>query len=57
MRSCTDVLKTAAIVHVSETMNPDKLAAETDDKAKTRNDWGKGDFKSIVERNMRKESK
>lgn len=55
MRSCTEALKQAAIVHVSETMNPEKLASESDGKAKNRNDWGKSDFKSIVRRNMGKE--
>lgn len=57
MRSCTEVLKNTAIVHVSETMNPEKLAAETDDKAKNRNDWGNDDYRSIILRNMSKEAR
>ena len=57
MRNCNDILKALAVKSVSESLNPEKLSQEKGKRADNRRDIGKGDFKSIVRRNMGKEDK
>ena len=57
MRNSSEVFKTYAIPSVSAAMNPEKIMAESGNKAKNVRDWGRNDFKAIVLRNMGKEAK
>ena len=57
MRNSSEVFKTYTIPSVSALMNPEKIIAESSNKAKNVRDWGNNDFKAIVLRNMGKETK
>ena len=57
MRNCSEVFKTYDVSSVSAIMNPEKIMAESSNKAKNVRDWGRNDFRSIVLRNMGKELK
>lgn len=53
LRNSTEVFKSFSIPSVSGKMNLKKIGKDPNHCAKNAQDWGKGDYKAIIDRNMK----
>lgn len=53
MKNSTEYLKGCKVPTVSETMSPNFLDREGEERKKHRTAWGNNDFKSLIRENMK----
>lgn len=53
MKNSTEYLKNCKVPTVSETMSPNFLDREGEERKKHRTAWGNNDFKSLIRENMK----